>query len=139
MRWIGIPYRDRGRAFDGCDCWGLVMLWYRHELGLVLPDYGETYSSSDDVTDAARAVTENAEDSIWGQVPWDMARKGDIVVLRLMGFPCHVGVVLAPGRMLHILRSHASILERYDGAIYRGRLVGLYRAGDGTLPAADPG
>ena len=36
---IGIPYLAGGRDFKGCDCWGLVTLYYREALGLELPDY----------------------------------------------------------------------------------------------------
>ncbi|WP_240023962.1 NlpC/P60 family protein [Serratia marcescens] len=36
QRMIGIPWADRACAFDACDCWGLVVLYYRHVLGIEL-------------------------------------------------------------------------------------------------------
>lgn len=38
--WLRIPYRDHGRDWVGCDCWGLVRM-VRHALrGDLLPSYG---------------------------------------------------------------------------------------------------
>ena len=35
-RYIGIPYMPGGESFAGCDCWGIVQLWYRNEMGITL-------------------------------------------------------------------------------------------------------
>lgn len=38
----GKPWRDRACSFDAADCWGLVVLYYRHVLGIEIhqtPDY----------------------------------------------------------------------------------------------------
>jgi len=41
---IGIPYVPKGRSFDGCDCIGLVILWFK-EHGYDLGDAGsESYA-----------------------------------------------------------------------------------------------
>ena len=39
---IGVPWSNRACSFDKVDCWGLVILYYRHVLGIELhhtPDY----------------------------------------------------------------------------------------------------
>ena len=36
--YIGIPYKDKGRTFNGCDCYGLLMLYYKKELGIEIPE-----------------------------------------------------------------------------------------------------
>lgn len=36
------PWANRACSFDACDCWGLVVLYYRHVLGIEIhhtPDY----------------------------------------------------------------------------------------------------
>ena len=48
---IGIPYVPKGRSFDGCDCIGLVILWFK-ERGYDLGDagsepYAEDWSDED--------------------------------------------------------------------------------------------
>jgi len=37
-KYIGIPYKDKGRDFKGCDCYGLVKLYYENELNINIPD-----------------------------------------------------------------------------------------------------
>ncbi|MBK5074594.1 C40 family peptidase [Budviciaceae bacterium CWB-B4] len=32
-RMIGVPWVNRACTFAGCDCWGLVTLYYRHVIG----------------------------------------------------------------------------------------------------------
>lgn len=35
-RMKNVPWADRACSFDACDCWGLVVLYYRHVLGTEL-------------------------------------------------------------------------------------------------------
>ncbi len=38
----GKPWRDRACSYEAADCWGLVVLYYRHVLGIEIhqtPDY----------------------------------------------------------------------------------------------------
>lgn len=35
---IGIPYLDGGRDLKGCDCYGLVALYYKHILNIDIPE-----------------------------------------------------------------------------------------------------
>lgn len=37
-KFIGIPFVNRGRDFNGCDCYGLLMLYYKEVLGINVPD-----------------------------------------------------------------------------------------------------
>jgi cell wall-associated NlpC family hydrolase len=37
-RYIGIPFVDRGDQFTGADCYGLLRLFYREELGISIMD-----------------------------------------------------------------------------------------------------
>lgn len=46
-RYLGIPYREGGRGWDGCDCWGLVRLILARERGIVLPLFDEVRSPED--------------------------------------------------------------------------------------------
>lgn len=45
-KYLGIPFQDKGCGFEGCDCYGLVRLVYREELGIELPCLGDAYSTA---------------------------------------------------------------------------------------------
>lgn len=38
-KYIGIPWVEGGREFTGADCFGILMLYYKNELGIEIPDY----------------------------------------------------------------------------------------------------
>ena len=40
-KYIGIPFVERGRDFNGCDCGGLVLLALKQELGVEALDFQE--------------------------------------------------------------------------------------------------
>jgi len=40
-RYIGIPFKEGGRDFSGCDCAGLVLLALREETGIQALDFTE--------------------------------------------------------------------------------------------------
>lgn len=37
-KFIGIPFVNKGRNYNGCDCYGLVKLYYKDILGIDIPD-----------------------------------------------------------------------------------------------------
>jgi cell wall-associated NlpC family hydrolase len=125
-KYIGIPFREKGRDEDGLDCWGLVRLVFKEERGIVLPSYDESYSSTEDSEAIEALVIENK--TSWQEVPAGKERPWDVVLLRLRGRPMHVGLVTAPGFMLHITRETFYVAhESYRAAIWRSKILGFYR------------
>lgn len=138
--YIGIPYRALGRARDGLDCWGLVRLVYAEQKGIALPAYdgrgfsgGRGTATRASVADTAALVAE-AQRTSWREVPRASAAVLDVVLLRVHGQPIHVGVVVAPGAMLHSLAGHDSAVERLDGMAWANRLMGFWRWSPTTPP-----
>jgi len=114
---IGTPFKDQGRDAAGWDCWGLVYCLYRQVFGVELPSY---------LVDVNRRVTVplmRREQENYQEIPLGQEAPGDMIVLR----PCHVGVVVDRGRMLHAHRGAATCLESYIGVNWRSRIVGIYR------------
>jgi murein DD-endopeptidase len=37
-KFIGIPFVSKGRSFNGCDCYGLVKLYYKEVLNIDIPE-----------------------------------------------------------------------------------------------------
>lgn len=123
---IGIPYLDRGRTVAGCDCWGLAML-YHAERGVTLPDFADAYESAEQSQSVASVVAAHRADAGWLEVsPQDWA-PGDLLLMRMHGHPCHVGVFVGGGMFLHTLRGHNSALQRLSDVRYRSRIVGAWR------------
>lgn len=116
--YIGIPFEAKGRTRAGLDCWGLV--WLVHgDHGIGIPSYADLYNVPLDKRQIAALVALECEG--WAQV--ETPRPLDVITLRVMGQPWHVGVVVRPGVMLHILEGIDACLERYDGMVWRDRVV----------------
>lgn len=134
--YIGLPWVEKGRDRGGCDCWGLLRLVLAEQFNVEVPNYDGSYEDVDDCAELATLIA-------GGMGPWRdiwkpeigagaagaaaAARDGDGLLFRMMGHPCHVGVVVATGWMLHVREGTASALERFDGMAWSRRLVGIYR------------
>lgn len=123
-----MPYREGGRGRDGCDCWGLVRLVLRERFDVELPEYADRRWSEFDPASLADFMTrERASMSAWGEVATDTAREGDAVLLRILGRPIHVGVVVAPNIFLHIEQGIDACVERLDDLKWQRRVLAIYR------------
>jgi cell wall-associated NlpC family hydrolase len=106
-RHLGLPYLWGGTSAYGLDCSGLVHLVHR-ELGRVLPR---------DAHDQHAACQ---------PVPVDEAEAGDLYFFARPGRPGHhVGMVTAPGRMLHAAEGRCVVEEDLTA----DRLAALTAAG----------
>lgn len=121
--YIGIPYQNRGRDYNGCDCWGLVQLWYRNELGIEIPDYLWAYTSAEDFDSVADAINENKK--TWRLV--DEPKYGDVLVFKIKGIPIHVGIKQRGDDFLHAFQGTQSCLERLSSVAWTRRLTEVYR------------
>ena len=122
-RYIGIPYASKGRGFDGCDCWGLVHLFYHDELGINLPRYDEAYTDAAELAETKRAVEEGR--SGWKRV--ETPKLGDAVLIRIRGEPVHVGVYVGDGLMLHVRKGTNANLQKLSAPFWKQSLEGFYR------------
>ena len=39
LKYLNIPFKHCGRSASGVDCYGLVYMFYKNELGIKLPEY----------------------------------------------------------------------------------------------------
>lgn len=125
--YVGLPFRSKGRTRDGVDCWGLVRLVYAERFGVPLPDLSAGYADAEDRATVSGAIRGAAEDrSLWRALG-EPSEVGDIVSLRIGGEPCHVGIVVADGRMLHSIAGADSSIERIAGSAWENRVDGFYR------------
>ena len=124
MSYVGIPYLNRGRDRDGCDCWGLVQLWHKEQLDVEVPDYLWAYTSAEDHGSVADAINEHKVQ--WLKVE-DKPQYGDVLVFNILGQPIHVGIMLEGDDFLHAFQNTQSCLERLSSVSWSRRLREVYR------------
>ena len=119
-KYVGIPYKFGGADFTGADCWGLACLVHDMEFGNKLNRYQTTEETP---AELAGLITSKAQDA----QAVDQHRVGDIIVITIAGQPCHVGIVIGGGLMLHSLKGHDSAVESYRAKKWATRIEGVYR------------
>ena len=134
-RAVGVPFKPRGRDWNGWDCWGCVVLSFHEILGIELPSYEDQYED-DDVRGSARlGELVAAQLGEWAVVPlnrdasrpYTFAKPMDVAVFRLHGRPLHTGLVLDQARMLHTEHKIGTVIERLSSPMWAKRLEGIYR------------
>lgn len=126
--YVGLPWASKGRDRSGCDCWGLLRLVLDERFGLAgLPLLDEhEYRDDGDHAALARSMT-GFRDLHFLPVAMGQERTGDAIMVRMRGLPFHVGVVVAPGWMLHIEEGKDACLECYLRTAWKRRIEGVYR------------
>ena len=112
-KYIGIPFKDHACGFDGCDCYGLVRLIYREELGLELPYLGDRYSHAFKRLEIGpmpgKAVSEG-----WAvDVTSLPVREFDVLVFARGGIEYHLGIAIDDYRFLHVIDGTDACVEHF--------------------------
>lgn len=123
--YIGLPFLEHGRTDAGLDCWGLVRLVYERQFGIALPSFATDYGSTVDVQTIAQLVA--GEQKHWSEVPPADVACGDVILLRVRGLECHVGIVLEEGKFLHVIKGANCCIESYKSLLWRKRVSGFWR------------
>ncbi len=115
--YVGRPYED-GVA----ECWHLAAAVWRERFGFEAPVVATLGS-----TRMGRAMAQaEMADPAWRQVA--APEEGDAVVMARGAVPCHVGVWVAPGHVLHCIRGAGTILTEAERIGTLGyRIVGWWR------------
>lgn len=96
-KYIGIPFADNGRDFEGIDCGGLVILAYLREFGLVLPDhYSYMYNN---IHTLNKTILHFMRDA--GFKKTDVISDKNVILFARGGIPYHVGLYADVNNMLH--------------------------------------
>ena len=126
-KYVGIPFKDGGRDFSGLDCWGLVRLVWKEEMGVDMPDMGDEYSSAFARGDVG-PLFDKYTDQNWNVDVTDQPRQPlDVLVFGFGSLELHVGLWVAEGEMLHVMRGMDTAIERFDTFKWRKRLSRILR------------
>ncbi len=127
-RALDVPFKERGRSYDGWDCWGLIYVAYRDVYGIILPTYTGEYHSTRRREELQGLIMRR---KMGGWVLDDPHRPGDVVLVRMMGRDCHVGLMLSGWDMLHVQAGVLAAVEPIDRPPWRDRtydkVEGIYR------------
>ena len=126
QQYIGVPFEFRGRGPDTFDCWGIVRYVYRfdHPKKISLPSYAKIYMTSKDVKNIPEIMFGEI-DRRWKEV--DTPQEYDVILLRMRGFPMHVGIVTKKGYMVHCACGMGTVHEKFDSLRWRNKVLGFYR------------
>lgn len=114
IKYIGLPYSIY-------DCWNLIKHYYKNELNILLPDY--TYLNSDDINSIEKATDKNKTKWIKLEKP----EKDCVIIFNLANHPIHIGLCIDDNRMLHTLRGHDSVIEKFTSIKWKKRIEGYYK------------
>jgi cell wall-associated NlpC family hydrolase len=126
-KYIGIPFKDKGRDKDGADCYGLVRLIYKNELNIDLPDLIEAYESAND-REALEGVIDAESKTRWKETT--KPKEFDVIVLKMCGAPSHLGVVIKNNYMIHCHKGSDTAIEQFNGMKWEKRILGFYTWGN---------
>lgn len=131
MHWsrgfVGLPWQFAGRSRSGVDCWGLLWLVYRDVLGIEIASYARETTDAPEREQIAALMADELVKSPWVDIGPGQEREFDMAIFKRAGIDSHVGVVVAPGRMLHITHGTDSRVERFDHGRWKAKLIGIRR------------
>ena len=124
---IGIPYLERGRCLQGCDCWGIVKIVYSFLWGIELPEYPYSLSDSEKIKTAM-----NRPDYSW--IKTNSPDKKVIAVMATnfkRNNECnHVGLFISKREMIQSTINIGSHIVNIGSDMWMKRIRGYYRYGN---------
>lgn len=123
MDYIGIPFKNNGRSEEGSDCWGIVCLYYKHEMGIELPKLSGMYENT-----GQSALISGIIDAIkprWTKIK--DPQRGDVIVFTIAGKETHVGVCINTHQFIHAFKGTDSCMENLNSHRWKRRIAGVYR------------
>ena len=126
--YVGLPFVERGRSREGCDCWGLIRLVFLEQFSIELPDYLEFYESTldGDAIDAALR-RESARSNDWTKIRMCDLEAGDVLLARAQGKLWHTAVYVGGDLMLHVERGKDAVIESICSRGWEHRIQGAWR------------
>jgi cell wall-associated NlpC family hydrolase len=123
-QFVGIPWGQKGRSRDSCDCWGLAVMVHE-AVGITLPSFADDYTTTADRTHN-RTLIDRTKPA-WLPIRQGAERELDVILMTEAGVPCHIGIVAGRGMVLHARPGLDSVIEPYTTGKLKARIAGFYR------------
>jgi probable lipoprotein NlpC len=121
--YLAIPYKHCGRSWDGADCWGFPILFFKREFNKQLPDVNNVYSKNW-AQEGKNYFLDNYHkqfEKVNTPQPYDI-----ILFQNRKGIANHCGIVLGYGKMVHCCR-YGVMVDTYTRREWQTRFNGFYR------------
>ena len=113
-KYIGIPYKNLGRDFDGCDCFGLFHLIYSTERGIILPDYTDLkYDKEWYKNGCSNHILDNIN-SAWEEVQSNYTTYDALIFFLNSKLANHIGMYIGDNKFIHLYENSTSGINRLD-------------------------
>jgi cell wall-associated NlpC family hydrolase len=123
-KYVGIPFEDRGHSKEAADCYGLVRLVYRQELGIEIPEFNSSCGDTRRIfMDYLKQISEH-----WDLVTEDFQPFDVIAMAYDPEHPKivqHFGLYIGNGMMLQTLKGIGAFTIRVSE--YQHYVKGIYR------------
>jgi len=129
-KYIGLSYKELGRDFSGVDCYGIIVLIFKNELGIDLPDFTDLLYAKD------RFNILNKSDHILNSIgiQWipinEPYKIFDGLIFNSnkdLRFTNHVGMYIGDEKFIHIIVDSTSLVSRLDDLFWSRKLYGAMR------------
>jgi len=112
-KYLGIPFKEDGKDFDGVYCYGLVQLFKKVEAGLILPEINELQKLCEKIVTPEKHCFVTFTDI-----------KGNV--------QDHIGIMLDDIRFFHISNNTRRsvphpVIEKMTDHLWKKRFHGFYR------------
>ena len=127
-KYIGIPYLDKGRDYNGVDCYGLLYLVYKDIKKIILPHLSAEYATANKAEYESLRNTHSLFDE-WTEI--EIPNAFDVGLFRI-GRIFHVGICInqRPLTMMHILSGSNVTIERVDQIVWKNRIQSWWTYGN---------
>ena len=123
-RFIGIPFVSQGRSFRGCDCYGLVKLYYKEVLNIEIP---ETVITAEQPRRTFANYLNEISKNWSSTVPQTNAVVAMAVNAEHPSLVTHFAVMIDSKRFIDTRENRSSYLTSIDDERIKNQIKGFYK------------
>lgn len=120
-KYVGIPFKNRGRDLSGLDCYGLVKLIYADH-GVKLYDIEEDYNAKTFVLKKNYFLENYYRE--WVEIDPPVKLLDVVAMKNCEGQMYHIGVCLGDGKFIHTIKAGTVICHLN---VWKDKILGFYR------------